>query len=233
MTQKQPSGRQSKWERERLLWEGIARELAHQMGTPLSAFMGWLEFLPQTQDPARIANELNQSLARLIQASERLHQIATPLRIEDVILDKICLEVVSYFAPRLPSSGQGIKIHVDVSENLTVGGSPVLLTWALEHLVKNSVDALQKRGGNITIKSSETRTTVTLDVMDDGEGIPARYQKRIFAPGFSTGIGGRGIGLALTRYIIENLHRGELHLLESRLDHGSTFRIILEKSPPR
>lgn len=218
----------NKADRERTLWIGVAEAVAHDMGTPLSAIMGWLEFLPSSEDPAQIAEEINYNLNRLSLLSERLSQIRPPAKIEAIALEEIFSDIKSHFKERLPSGGPEIMISDEVKRAPFVQANRTLLSWVLENLVKNSVEALLQKGGEIILSASQQGSQVTMDISDNAQGISPELQRDIFRPGFTTKRSGRGIGLPLSKYIIEDIHGGEIFLKESHPGQGTTMRIILK-----
>ena len=220
----------NKAEQERALWTGLAKAIAHDMGTPLSAIMGWLELLPTSADPASIAAEINRSAERLRLLAERLNQIGAPARIEAIDVRDIFRDVKSYFAKRLPSLTEKISIKEKIEGTPCVQASRELLSWALENLVRNSIDALPVEGGEIVLRAFQTGKDVTIEVSDNAQGIPEKVQSDIFKPGFTTKRGGRGIGLSVAKYIIEDLHGGEISLKESQPGRGTAIRMMLKSA---
>lgn len=217
-------------ERERV-WAGMAREAAHQLGTPLSSLHGWVELLREraggdaaTQSAlAHVASDVE----RLERVAHRFERIGRPPRRDPVNVSDLAAQVTGYFRQRLPTLAHPITIAVDgTSDALTVPGDRVLLEWAVESLVKNAIDALSGRGGAITLSVAlGAGGGAVLRVADDGPGIPADLRRRVFAAGFSTKESGWGIGLALARRIVEDAHRGRLTLVPS--DRGAVFEINL------
>ena len=215
-------------EQERTLWFGMAKQIAHQMGTPLSAILGWLELLPTAKDPKQVAAEINQNLDRLKYLLERLNQIGPPTRFETISPGEIIREVSTYYESRLPSNNCSIEIHDELSGERFIHGNSWLLSWVLENLVKNSIDAVQDKGGSITLSLSADESRVFIDVIDQGQGIAEENVDFIFQPGFTTRRGAYGTGLPLARYIIETVHGGELLLKATRLGEGTIMRIALK-----
>lgn len=216
-------------ERERL-WAGMARESAHQLGTPLTSLHGWLELLREREgDPvvARALPHMRGDIERLERVSHRFERIGRPPRTDAVDVSDVVTQVVAYFAERVPTLANPIRLHVERADGpLTVAGDRVLLEWAVESLVKNAIDALAGRGGSITVNVAPVAgSAVRVRVTDDGPGIPRELRAKIFAAGFTTKERGWGIGLALTRRIVEENHRGQLRLAPS--DRGAVFDIIL------
>ena len=216
-------------ERERV-WAGMARESAHQLGTPLSSIGGWLELLEENARDGMAATALGHmraDLERLERVAHRFERIGRPPRRDPVDVHSLVERVGDYFRARVPTLAHSVRIDTHVSgEALVVAGDAVLLEWALEALVKNSIDALAGRGGTIRIAAvREPRGAVRIQVADDGPGIPRELRGRIFEPGVTTKSHGWGIGLSLARRIVEENHRGRLSLVPT--DRGATFDVIL------
>jgi signal transduction histidine kinase len=218
-------------DRERL-WVAMARESAHQMGTPLMSADAWVDRL-ETGEPqagAVVAQHLRADLERLHRVAQRFERIGRPARFDRVALGALAEKVAAYFAPRLPRHEHAVTIRVEApTSGPVVAGDPVLLEWALEALVRNAVDALSGRGGTIGISVESNGTTAELLVRDDGPGVPAEIRASLFEPGVSTKTGGWGIGLALARRIVEDVHRGKLELQAS--GPGATFVAKLPVGP--
>jgi signal transduction histidine kinase len=216
-------------ERERV-WAGMARESAHQLGTPLSSLAGWVELLEEgAVDATTRAAALNMraDIERLDRVAHRFERIGRERRQEQVELHALVDRVTSYFRARVPTLAHAVAIDVAAqAEQVSVRGDPVLLEWALEVLVKNAVDALAGRGGRIAVAvRARPAGGAALTVTDDGPGIPREIRARIFEPGFSTKQSGWGIGLSLARRIVEENHGGTLRL--AAVDRGASFEIIL------
>ena len=215
-------------ERERV-WAGMARESAHQLGTPLSSLAGWIELLRERQgDPlaAQAVDHMVADLERLERVSHRFERIGRPPQQVDLDLIAIADRVADYFSARLPSLAHAVTISRQYDTTpLEVRGDPVLIEWAIEALVKNAVDALAGRGGTIRLTCARLpEGGARMTIADDGPGVPWELRRRIFDAGFSTKQDGWGIGLALTRRIVEDAHRGTLALLPT--DRGAAFEII-------
>jgi signal transduction histidine kinase len=216
-------------ERERV-WAGMARESAHQLGTPLSSLAGWIELLEDrtTEDATRHAvGFMRADLERLDRVAHRFERIGRDPRRDAVNVAELVDRIANYFRARVPKLAHAVTIDVvPQATPVDVRGDPVLLEWALEVLVKNSIDALAGRGGVITLAAeSRAEGGACLRVADDGPGIPRELRGRIFEPGFSTKTSGWGIGLALARRIVEENHGGTLQLASA--DRGAAFEIIL------
>jgi signal transduction histidine kinase len=215
-------------ERERV-WAGMARESAHQLGTPLSSLAGWIELLEDRAEDdgtRRAVGFMRADLERLDRVAHRFERIGREPRRDAVNVAELVERIATYFRARVPKLAHAVTIDVvPPGTAVDVRGDAVLLEWALEVLVKNSIDALAGRGGVITLAAEPRGEGAVLRVADDGPGIPRELRGRIFEPGFSTKTSGWGIGLALARRIVEENHGGTLQL--AAVDRGATFEIIL------
>jgi signal transduction histidine kinase len=212
------------------IWAGMARESAHQLGTPISSMSGWIELL-RDADPNEMTesavNHMEGDLERLKRVANRFERIGRPPRKEKVDLGVLVERVANYFRARVPTLAQRVTVTSTRGEEpLTVDGDPVLLEWAIESLAKNAIDALAGRDGQVTLSATALpEGQVRVRVSDNGPGVPRDLGKRIFEPGFSTKEHGWGIGLPLARRIVRDNHGGELLLVPS--ERGATFDIIL------
>lgn len=212
------------------LWVAMARESAHQLGTPLMSVAAWIERLGDDPGTREIAQHLRADLERLERVAQRFERIGRPGHRDRVALGVVAEKVAAYFAPRLPRHANPVTIQVRApSTGPTVAGDQVLLEWALEALVRNSVDALSRRGGSIDVAVLSDGPTASLVVSDDGPGVPAEVLATLFEPGVTTKTGGWGIGLALARRIVEDVHGGRLKLRNSA--RGATFVAELPLGP--
>ncbi len=215
--------------RERL-WAGMARESAHQLGTPLSSLSGWIELLEDraTDSTGQLAvTHMRADLERLDRVAHRFERIGREPKFEEIDIGGVVERVATYFRARVPTLANTIAVRSDVRPNLpVVRGDGVLLEWAVEVLTKNAIDALAGRGGNVRLSAEETGDhAVVIRVADDGPGIPRELRDRVFEPGFSTKQSGWGIGLSLAKRIVEENHGGKLVL--APVATGATFEIIL------
>lgn len=212
------------------IWAGMARESAHQLGTPLSSLSGWIELLRESGDDPMTVNALGHmdaDLERLKRVANRFERIGRPPKREKVDIGELVERVASYFRARAPTLAQRVTVSCTRDDTpLIVDGDPVLLEWAIESLAKNAIDALAGRDGRVDMSvSSMPEGEVRIRVADNGPGVPRELRSRIFEPGFSTKDHGWGIGLPLARRIIQDNHHGELLLTPS--ERGATFDIIL------
>ena len=211
------------------IWAGMARESAHQLGTPLSSISGWIELLRETDpEPATTAalDHMEADLERLKRVAHRFERIGRPPHQELVNLGDLVDRVATYFRARVPTLAQRVTVSASHQGDLVVHGDPVLLEWALESLTKNAIDALAGRDGRVEISAEPLpEGRVRVRVSDDGPGVPREIRHQIFEPGFSTKEKGWGIGLSLARRIVRDSHHGELVLVPS--ERGATFDIVL------
>lgn len=196
------------------LWVAMARESAHQLGTPLMSANAWIDrLLERGEHTGEIAGHLLADLERLHRVAQRFERIGRPARQERVALGALAERVAAYFGPRLPKRDHPVRLQVHApTAGPFVAGDAVLLEWTFETLVRNAVDALSGHGGTITIDITCTDRTARVSVRDDGPGIAPEVRGRLFEPGVTTKSGGWGIGLALARRIVEDVHDGRLAL---------------------
>ncbi|HJU75414.1 MAG TPA: HAMP domain-containing sensor histidine kinase [Gemmatimonadaceae bacterium] len=216
-------------EREQV-WAGMARESAHQLGTPLSSLDGWIDVLREKTGEGdeltqRALRHMDGDLERLRRVAHRFERIGRPPSKDQINLTELLERVTTYFRARVPSLAHSVRIETKWSdEPLEMAGDAVLIEWALEAIIKNSIDALAGRGGTITVAAEHLPEGVTrVRFSDDGPGIPREIRPHIFDAGFSTKEQGWGIGLALARRIVSDAHGGKLELIPS--DKGATFEI--------
>lgn len=208
------------------VWVGMAKETAHQLGTPLSSLMAWMELLQASSaDPAAIT-EMRKDVARLEMITERFSKIGSTPELVPEPIEQAVRDTVQYLRPRLPS-----RVRVDVQADapgLSVPLNRALFSWVLENLVRNAVDAMEGEGG-ITITLEQEGQEVHVDVTDSGKGIPASKLKTVFQPGYTTKKRGWGLGLSLTKRIVESYHKGRIFVKRSAVGKGTTFRITLRQ----
>jgi signal transduction histidine kinase len=208
----------------------MARESAHQLGTPLSSLAGWVELLEErAQDGSTHAavSHMRGDLDRLDRVAHRFERIGREPRLEPVDIGGIVERITKYFQARVPTLANTIVIESRIAPQLPpIHGDAVLLEWAVEVLTKNAIDALAGRGGRIFVAADVAEGDgVVVSVTDDGPGVPRELRSRIFEPGFSTKKSGWGIGLSLTKRIVEENHGGRLVLANT--EQGARFEIIL------
>ena len=208
------------------LWAGMAKETAHQIGTPLSSLLGWIEILKLEEENRESVQEMEKDIQRLSQITERFSKIGSLPELSSENVVDITENTVKYLKDRISSkvdlqfisSKQEIRIPLNVA----------LYSWVIENLVKNAVDAMQNVGA-INVHISENSNQVFILVEDTGPGIPKKLHKTIFDPGFTTKQRGWGLGLSLAKRIIENYHKGKIFVARSEKDAGTEIKIILKK----
>jgi nitrogen-specific signal transduction histidine kinase len=220
------------------IWVGMARETAHQLGTPLSSLLGWSELLRlsarEPQEVEKIAGEIDRDIERLNRIAVRFSKIgAIPdLKPENIV--QLIAEVMNYFEGRLPKLRKNIRLELDTDEDeIIVPVNRELFEWVMENLVKNAFEAIESPEGLIRVHIHRTmrKDGVLIDVTDTGKGITARNKNDVFRPGYSTKKRGWGLGLSLARRIIQEYHHGRLLVKESVPGKGTTFRIRLGEKP--
>jgi len=215
------------------IWVGLAKETAHQLGTPLSSMMGWVELMKlQSGDKPKLeatAAEMEHDLQRLNKIAARFSKIGSKPDLREEDLTDVINSVMKYFEKRIPQTGKRISLSLEAPGAHTAKINRELFEWVLENLVKNALDAIEDSQGEITFAISEKGNSLFLDVSDTGKGVEAKHRKDIFRPGYSTKQRGWGLGLSLSKRIIEDYHRGKLSLKESTPHKGTTFRIRLLK----
>lgn len=210
------------------VWVGLTKETAHQLGTPISSLMAWMELLESLGvDPDTVA-EMNKDVTRLSTIASRFGKVGSRPTLEPADLNTVVTDAASYMSTRISSR---IRLTVDCcSGPLMVNLSDSLFQWVMENLIKNAVDAMDAEG-SITVTTGRTDRTAWIEVADTGKGLPRKRFKTIFNPGYTTKKRGWGLGLALARRIIEQYHHGRIYVAASELGHGTTFRIDLPLLP--
>lgn len=223
------------------IWVGLSKETAHQLGTPLSSLMGWIELMKiNYNDPDKVndlISEIENDLERLRKVADRFSKIGSIPEMKNENLIKIVERVISYFERRIPQTGKNIQLSVEIANGDKIDKNqfvshvnPELFEWVLENLTKNSIDAIEEKSGKITYKLSTDKKNIYIDVIDTGKGIDLRYRKEIFRPGFSTKKRGWGLGLSLAKRIVEEYHKGKIFVKSSVPGKGSVMRIVLRKT---
>lgn len=210
------------------LWVAMARESAHQLGTPLMSLTGWIDYLRENPGTpgSELVTHLEADAERLERVAKRFERIGRPARREPVGLGTVAERVVAYFRPRLPTLANSVTITLTSrGAGPTATGDPVLIEWALEVIVKNAVDALSGRGGRIDVEVEAPAHGAVgrVSVRDDGPGVATHLQTQLFEPGVSSKTGGWGIGLALARRIVEQQHEGRVYFHPQEQGRGSVF----------
>ena len=210
------------------VWVGLAKETAHQLGTPLSSLTAWIDILREKLDSdsdAMMFDEMQKDIDRLVLIAERFSKIGSIPDLEKNRVVDVLQNGIDYISKRA-SKKINIFLKEEVSPNLFAMLNPPLFEWVLENIMKNALDAMQE-SGEISVNAVERDGNIYIDISDTGKGIPKNNFEQIFAPGFSTKKRGWGLGLTLARRIIEEYHHGKIFVKESS-SKGTTFRIILK-----
>jgi signal transduction histidine kinase len=208
------------------VWVGMSKETAHQLGTPLSSLLAWLELLRAENVDHNILSEMEKDISRLETTAQRFSKIGSmpSLKVENI--QEVIRNFIEYFKDR---TSEKIKFKLKLPENdIFININKYLFEWVIENLCKNAVDAMDGQG-TITITLIEEKRHVYIEVQDTGKGINSKYQKKIFKPGFTTKNRGWGLGLTLSLRIIKNYHKGKINVKKSTSNKGTTFRIKLKK----
>ncbi|MHA6279270.1 sensor histidine kinase [Salinimicrobium sp. CAU 1759] len=209
------------------LWAGMAKETAHQIGTPLSSLIGWTEILKEEKVNSTYIVEIEKDVDRLKTITERFSKIgsAPTLELEDIV--EKTRDSFEYLKAR---SSKLIKFHLELPrEKILVNMNAQLYSWTIENLVRNAIDAMKGKG-DLEIRLKQDSRKVHILVTDTGKGIPKSKFKRIFEPGYTTKQRGWGLGLSLSKRIIERYHRGRIKVLRSEINKGTTIEILLDKA---
>ena len=209
------------------VWAGMAKETAHQLGTPLSSLQGWIEMLKEQGLPQETVSELQKDVDRLKLVSDRFSKIGSIPQLENSDLVLQIQQMLDYMRKRTTSKVQ-FSFDTGGQDHIEAKISPPLFDWVIENLLKNALDAMEGKG-HIEIKIKNEEKQILIDVCDSGKGISAAYIRRVFDPGFTTKKRGWGLGLSLSKRIIESYHKGELFVKQSDMGKGTTFRIMLPK----
>ena len=211
------------------LWAGLSKETAHQLGTPISSLNAWQQLLAERYPQDDLIPQMRKDIDRLNIIADRFSKIGSEpeLQTEDMI--QTLQDTVSYVRTRISRKVDIALLADNVSRPLLVTQNVPLMEWVIENLIKNAVDAMSGVG-SITIRLNETADEVKIDVTDTGKGMDKHTQRRVFQAGFSTKQRGWGLGLPLSKRIIEEYHGGKLFVKQSKVGAGTTFRIVLKKS---
>lgn len=207
------------------LWAGMAKETAHQLGTPLSALEGWLEMLRENPSDRTMIQEMGKDIQRLKLVSERFSKIGSQPKLEPHNLADMLHGAIEYMRKRAPSRVEFV-FDAPGEDLVTAEVSAPLLEWVVENILKNALDAMEGRG-TITVRLRASGNQRIIDITDTGKGIQPAHLGRVFSPGFTTKKRGWGLGLTLSKRIVEQYHRGQLYVRSSEPGKGTTFRIVL------
>ncbi len=234
--------RNIKMAEQRTIWVGMAKETAHQLGTPISSLLGWLELLKmkcesQTRKNGgdsdlsleQIMDRVGADLHRLGKIANRFEQIGSVPELKPTDLNAVVSEAAAYFRQRLPHQGAGVVIKEDLDRLVPAKANAELISWVVENLLKNSLEAVDPKQGMITVSThlDKEKKIVSIQVSDNGKGIPPRRHKKIFKPGYTTKKRGWGLGLSLAKRIVEEYHLGKISLKESIPNERTTIHLSI------
>ncbi len=222
------------------IWVGLSRETAHQLGTPLSSLNGWIEILkdiqPKSDELNDITYEIEKDIEKLSKIAGRFSKIGSQPKLTEENLYSVIHGVIEYFEKRIPTlttidgkKAKKVQVKLNSQKDTTAYINKELFEWVIENILKNALDAVDKPIGSIVFTITAKEKELFIDVNDNGKGIDKKYKKDVFRPGYSTKRRGWGLGLSLSKRIIEDYHKGKLNVLESNPGLGTTFRIKLNK----
>ncbi|MCD8102087.1 MAG: ATP-binding protein [Alistipes sp.] len=217
----------TKHDEQNRVWIGLAKETAHQLGTPTSSLLGWIEYLRSQPVDQSAVDEMGKDLTRLMKVVDRFSKIGSETVLSPANINEVVGNSVLYFRTRVP---RNVTIEYNGLATAPVQAmiNSALFEWVVENLLKNSLDALQGKG-RLEVKITSDENQVYIDVTDTGKGISKANFKRIFEPGFTTKTRGWGLGLSLSKRIIEDYHNGKIFVVDSEVGKGTTIRITLKK----
>lgn len=213
--------------RQNQVWAGMAKETAHQLGTPLTSLKGWVEMMKENPSAEKVVAEMTKDIDRLQLISDRFGKIGSIPHLEPHDVIQQAHQMIEYIRKRSPERVQFL-FDTGQSTSLMAPISPPLFDWVIENLLKNALDAMEGKG-KITVRIKDEQGNVVVDVQDTGKGILRKHISKVFDPGFTTKKRGWGLGLSLAKRIVEQYHKGQLFVKESEAGKGTTFRIILKK----
>lgn len=212
------------------VWVGLAKETAHQLGTPISSLMAWMELMKEkfnAEDDPLIA-EMENDVKRLEIVADRFSKIGSTPKLEEYSVFDVVKDFVDYFRVRV---SKNISFDIAGNRDITAGLNVPLFDWVLENLLKNAVNAIDGKGEiKVEISGNKIKKQVFIDITDTGKGIPRSKFDTVFQPGYTTRKRGWGLGLSLTKRMVENYHNGQVFVRESELGKGTTFRIVLKNN---
>jgi signal transduction histidine kinase len=209
------------------LWAGMAKETAHQLGTPVSSLQGWMEMLKEVEGNEKMVAEMEKDVQRLLLITDRFGKIGSQPNLEE----RNIVEQVTYMMDYIKKRAGGkveFSLETHGESNIIAMVSPPLFDWVIENLLKNALDAMEGKG-KLSVEIKDTASQVLIDVTDTGKGISKANISKVFKPGFTTKKRGWGLGLTLTKRIIEQYHKGQIFISHSEVGKGTTFRVVLAK----
>lgn len=226
------------------LWIGLAKETAHQFGTPISSLLGWIDILSLKMEEINAGDDVNfmlnymkADINRLNKIASRFGKVGSQINLKLQKIDPILEDIVKYFKKRLPSFDTKIDIIYEKTDDKTeIKIDESLLRWTIENILKNSIDAMNKKSGKVIIKTFSDKKNLHISVSDQGAGIPKSMFKKIFQPGITSKKRGWGLGLSLAKRIVEEFHHGKIYVQKSEINVGTTIEIMLpieDKNEPK
>ncbi len=217
------------------LWIGLAKETAHQFGTPISSMLAWLDLLKMRIESScedvsmiEMIDHMKADVAHLQKVANRFGKVGSVVKLKPCGINKILEETIEYFNTRLPNLDNEIEIHlISKIDDIIINVDPDLIRWTIENLVRNSIDAMKNKGGNIILTATSKNGNTYIQVRDEGIGIPKSKYSKIFEPGITSKSRGWGLGLSLAKRIVEDYHKGRIRVLESTVGEGTTIEIML------
>lgn len=214
------------------IWVGMAKETAHQFGTPISSLMGWLEMLKlhykESDKVLDITEEITNDVEKLSKITYRFSNIGSKPQMKLAVIYEELKEVTDYFERRLPQTGKSVSLTIEGDKRVCAQMNSELFEWVIENLIKNALDAIEQKNGWIKINITKAKEFVEIEISDSGKGIDIKRRKDIFRPGYSTKRRGWGLGLSLAKRIIEEYHNGKIFVKSSAQGEGTTFMIMLK-----
>ena len=209
------------------VWVGLAKETAHQLGTPTSSLLGWVEYLRSQPVDPMVVDEMSKDLSHLMKIVDRFSKIGSETQLTNSNVNVVVGDTVMYFRRRIP---RNVTLNYEGLAKAPINAplNAALFEWVIENLLKNALDALQG-SGTIDVEVGESAKSVYVEVRDTGKGIPKASWERIFEPGYTTKTRGWGLGLSLSRRIIEEYHKGEIGVVASEMGRGTTIRVTLKR----
>jgi len=209
------------------IYAGMAKETAHQLGTPISSLMGWIDLLKKNSNDKKIIKEFEKEVQHLENISNKFNKIGSNPKLLKINLNSILRDIVSYYNKRIPKS-KTLLIKLDIDNEYFILGDNILIYWSIENLIKNSIDSIKNRKGLINIKLEQVDNYINIYIIDNGIGVNSKDKTKIFKPGYSTKRRGWGLGLSLSKRIIKDIHHGNIKLHKS--NNNETIFLISFKN---
>ena len=213
-----------------LIYAGMAKETAHQLGTPISSLMGWVDLLKtKPEESTKIINQIENEISHLKNISDKFNKIGSKPKLVKINLNDILEQLIEYHKTRIPKSKK-VDINLFINDDCYIDGDSILIYWSFENLIKNSIESIKHSMGIIDIKVKKLDNEIKIFVNDNGIGIINKDKNKIFNPGHSTKSRGWGLGLSLSKRIIQDIHQGHIKLIKSSKQEGTSFLITFRNS---